>query len=226
MTEDEWFKHWNILNSEVEKATEAFYRWKAVDSFAAGSEGALAAMNQQPQFWITVSDALQTTYIIGLGRIFDSDQRAHSIDRFLADTAQHPEFFSVEALRRRKVAASGGEEREWLPERLAEAWSPEADDLKRLRGAIKPLSRKWQDIYFPIRSRMFAHRERDVDSQRLLERTKMADLEDILHGLKDVLSAALQMYANGRQPQFRGERDDVEQRITAETHAVMARLTG
>ncbi len=225
MTEQEWCRHWTILDNEVRNATEAFFIWKSVQNYAAGDEAALRAMNKNANVWNAFTHSLQTNYIITLGRIFDDDNRSYSVDKLLAEASRNPELFSIEALKRRKVEACGGVEEEWLQNYLRDAWFPTADDLEQLRAAVRPAVQNWRDIYNPIRNKMFAHRDIKVDSHGLIGKTRVADFEKILNILGDLLNAIFQIYINGRKPLLNGERYEIEKQITIETNALMVRLT-
>ena len=128
-------------------------------------------MNLNPTFWNISVHSLQTTFVITIGRVFDEDQRSHSIQKLLAEMAAHPEYFSRASLERRKREAVRGGDVSWLPDFLRDAWEPTTAHLEPLRDALNPTTAKYEAVYQPIRHKMFAHNDIAVDAGALFGRS-------------------------------------------------------
>lgn len=226
MTESTWWHQHEVLRNEVTNTIQSFYTWKHVNNYAANNEAALREMNRNPTFWNISAHALQTTFIITIGRVFDKDQRSHSIQKLLAKMAVHPEYFSRAALElRKRAAASRGGDVSWLPNFLRDVQEPTTADLERLRDALNPTIAKYEEVYQPIRHKMFAHNDVAVDTDALLGKSLIADVEQILYALHDMLEAVWQLYMNGTEPRLGERKYDYEDRISETTRRVMTSLT-
>jgi hypothetical protein len=224
--ESTWWHQHEVLRNEVTNTIQSFYTWKHVHNYAAENKAVLSQMNQNATFWNILEHALQTSFIITIGRVFDKDQRSHSIQKLLAEMAAYPEYFAKASLERRKreEAARGGDV-SWLPDFMRDVWEPTTADLERLRDALNPTIAKYEGVYQPIRHKMFAHNDIAVDAGALLGRTLIADVEQILYALHDMLEAVWQLYMNGMQPRLGQQQYDYEGRISKTTRRVMASLT-
>ena len=97
MTEAEFLQSHTILTNEVEDALESLCIYIEIDNFASQHPLALRRMNDHAVFWLSIRHAQQTTFMITLGRVFDTDSRSHSIHRLLKEMTKHPEYFSRDA---------------------------------------------------------------------------------------------------------------------------------
>lgn len=225
MTEAAWSQRLEILRSEVVKAIQSFYTWKHINNYAAANPIVLKRMQQNSTFWNITVYALQTTFIITTGRLFDKDPRSSSIQKFLAEMASHPDYFSKQSLERRKCEATRGGNVSWLPDYLRDVWEPTTPDLEQLRDTINPTIEKYEQVYQPIRHKMFAHTDIAVDRNALLKETIITDIERILYTLYDTIEAVWQLYMNGMKPTLGVREYDDESRISKTTRRVMTKLT-
>jgi hypothetical protein len=182
-------------------------------------------MHRSATFWNISVHALQTTFVITIGRVFDKDPRSHSIQKLLAQMAAYPEYFSRASLERRKREAARGGDVSWLPSFLRDVWEPTTVDLEQLRDALNPTIAKYEQIYQPIRHTLFAPNDIAVDIGALLGRSLIADVEQILYELHDMLEAVWQLYMNGMEPRLGQQKYDHQDRIGETTRRVMASLT-
>lgn len=225
MTQNEYWKQHRILSNEVTNTIQSFYTWLDVNNYAAENEVALARMNSNPTFWNITLHSLQTTFIITIGRVFDRDPRSYSLHKLLAETIAHPEYFSKEALARRKCDAAGGSEPDWLAEYLKHSWEPDSAALVQLRDALKPTIAKYEAVYQPIRHKMFAHKDIAVDTDALLGKSLIADVEQILYATHDILERLWQLAHNGLKPELGVQKYDYTARIRKTTWSVLGHFT-
>jgi len=155
-------------------------------------------------FWSLNTYALQTTFFIAFGRIFDNRNDSFSIQKLTEATIANPALFSKAALRERKrrISRIAGADPSWLVDFVDQAWEPTAADLEPLRAALAPHLDKFKAIYRPIRHKYFAHR--GTESQQAIEalfgKTLKTDVAEILGFLHTVLWAIREMALNGQRP--------------------------
>jgi hypothetical protein len=192
-----------MFDREADAATQFFYAYLAVHAAMGDREPVRALLNTASLFWATILGALQQSTFITLGRIFDKDDRSHSVYRLLKLVEKTPHLFSREALRQRREREAGASE--WLPGFLARAHEPTADDFRKLRVHAD----KWRDVYearyAPIRKKHFAHRDR-IDTSALFAKTNIREIQLLLRFLRQLENALWEMFTNGRKPVLRAER--------------------
>jgi hypothetical protein len=82
--------------------------------------------------------------------------------KFLAQTVEHCELFSKEALAERKRRAARRDDLEWLGGYLKTAWEPTTQDLQDMADSIGTAEAKWKQSYKPIKDKVFAHHDLGV----------------------------------------------------------------
>jgi len=102
ISERELWEHLQSVSAEVDDALAVFHTYEEI--LRLGSDDAVfRAFNANAMFWNVQKVSLQTTIFVALNRLFETDANALSIHRLLNETLAHPEFFSKDALRRRKI---------------------------------------------------------------------------------------------------------------------------
>lgn len=227
MTESEYWQSHTVLTNEVGDTITSYYTEKEIDNYARESEANFTRINADARFWLVTTHALRTTFMITLGRIFDHDQRSHSIRKLLNETVTHPEYFSKDRLARRRYAGAGPEP-VWLDEYIRNAWEPDVAGLGKLRNALAPSQAKYDEAFKLIRHKLYAHQDiMDRTSiQTLIGKGLITDLEKILYDLHDVLSCIWQLANNGNEPKPGVSEYSYEQRIRLDTRAALQRLIG
>ena len=92
----------------------------------------------------------------------------------------------------------------YLADYLKGVFEPDKATLETLEAALKPISNKYEQSFAPIRNKLFAHRDK-LDRAgiiALVSRGLIADLEEILHFLHDLLACIFQLIHNGRKPEL------------------------
>ena len=222
MSEEHWWVQHAVLMNEIHASADSFYTWKAINERAANDPEVLLQIHRNPAFWNTVLYGLQTTFIITIGRIFDSNTKSNSIKNLLSEMVAHPEYFSKTALERRKLTQNKGGSPSWLPVYMRDAWEPSKADLEQISNAMQQTFDKYKRIYKPIRDKIFAHRDIGVDVQALLGVTLISEVEAILYDVRDTLEAISSIYMNGLKPRL-GHRKYENEPLSTET---MRLLTG
>ncbi|MCU1299892.1 MAG: hypothetical protein JWQ87_176 [Candidatus Sulfotelmatobacter sp.] len=194
-TEDEYWRIYDLIRGDVEAAIKSNRVYFTVNNLVVEDRKIQDKINRAPEFWQLNAYALQTTFFIAFGRLFDVRCNAHSVLKLVDATIANPQLFSKSALRARKRKASNihGADPEWLVIYLADAWQPATADLAPFKSALEPHYRKFKDIYQPIRHLFFAHRgmERDTEIFERFQKT------NVLHTL---LWAIWQMGWNAKRP--------------------------
>jgi hypothetical protein len=199
MLEAEYKSRFGLIANQITGATRAFYTYMEINKFASEGTENYQKINRDGHFWSGQLYALQTTWFIILGRIFDPTRDAYSIHDFLRSTVAYKGVFSKSALADRKRTVAGQTEPEWLGNYLKSAWEPTAADLEQIRSTIGASDTKWKNVYKPIRDKVFAHTDPRASVADLFRDTLVGDIEDILHDLNKIRTAVFQLLENGRQ---------------------------
>jgi hypothetical protein len=194
MTETEYWSECNLLLTEIDDATAIFHTYEEVNRLALEDEHVLLALNADALFWKIQVYSLQTALFIVLGRIFDINPDAHSIHRVVRATQEHSEFFSKEAIAARKCAS--GIKPDWLDAFLAGVWEIEPEPLRSLRKELAEYSKRFHDVYRPIRHQIFAHKLLNSGEaiSQLFGKTNRKELEEILNFLRALMDAINYLY--------------------------------
>jgi hypothetical protein len=158
------------VRGDVEGAIKSNCAYLAIHSLAAADRKIYDKYQRSAQFWVLIAYALQTTFFIAFGRIFDKRTDSFSIQKVVESTIANPVFFSRGALRerRRKSDNMYGPDPQWLIDYVNQAWEPTAADLEPLRTSLMPHYDKFTAIYRPIRHKFFAHRERKASKPSIV----------------------------------------------------------
>jgi hypothetical protein len=232
MREWDYQQEHQAIRTELIAVTETFLINIEVHAFARENKQVLGYLRQEYDFWNLQLHSLQTTFFITLARFLDDGPDTHSIYTFLKMTSANTEFFSREALTRRKMV-NLREKPFWLDEYLDKCWCPSAADLRELRSAVTSHRKQFDAVYGPIRNWRFGHR---VPSQErrvyeLFDQALVPDIDAMLHALYDLLEAVWELYHNGTRfqiDQFGTGARYVEERkrTNAAIRRILSRLAG
>jgi hypothetical protein len=196
---------------DVEVAVACNNTYLTINRLAAADREINEKYQRSASFWRVNTYALQTTFFIAFGRIFDNHRDTFSISKLVEATIANPAIFSKDALRERKRRSSKivGADPKWLTDFIDQASEPTVDQLRSLEEALKPHVEKFVAIYQPIRHKYFAHR--GTESQQVIEllfgktlKTEVAEIFGFLHTL---LWAINEMAWNGKKPYLADFRD-------------------
>ena len=215
--EDKFLKELEVYRTEVESAIQFLYVDLAINSCLADNKRALDLINRTPLFWVTNGGALQTSFFITLGRIFDQDSK-HNVDRLLKAAQENAEIFSADSLKARKIGSSANAT-EWITEYMKDVYVPTADDFRRLRGYVKKYRKIYVSGYRDIRRKVYAHKEltKAEDVQALFANTNIKEMQKLLIFLNRLYHALWQLFYNGRKPVLRPLKYSVESMKKSET---------
>jgi hypothetical protein len=203
-TERRFAKELEVFRTECEAAAQYFFGYLAVHELARRRKSVFRLLNQNALFWNTALGALQTSAVICLGRIFDTDQRAHRLDRLLKLAKENLDLFSRDALRRRRLA-SAPEPPEWLDALVAAAHEATSADFKRLKPRISQHRELYRRNVAFVRHRLLAHKE-DADPHEiaaLLSNTRVIEIQRLIVFLLGLHEALSQLFENGCRPVVR-----------------------
>jgi AbiU2 len=202
ITEDEYWRMFHAVRGDIETAIKSNSAYWKVNDLARDDPKVLQKYNQHAHFWTLNSYALQSTFFISFGRIFDERKDVFSIQKLVDATIKHPVFFSRPALRlrKRKHAQVHGADPQWLIDYVNAAWEPTTKDLQVLKAALTPHYHKFKAIYQPIRHTYFAHRGTAPEEavHALFRKTLIVDVSEILRFLHTLIWSIDQMAINGR----------------------------
>jgi hypothetical protein len=211
-------------SAEVDSASYSFYMWKAIHEATANAD-VLEAMNRNPLSWSVMLHALQTTYFIALGRLFDSDRRSLSVHKLLRLCADHAEEFSRERLRERKLAL-GFRDAEQLERYLAATYEPISSDFDVLLPKADAMSRVFKEKYQPIRHKHLAHRDlAHLGSVNVLyQKTDVGEVEALLRFTYAIERYVWELFNNGRKYDLGDLTSDVHERVEEDVTQLLGSL--
>lgn len=201
--ESEFERRLGVFRRQVDDVARCLYAEATIHVRARANAGTLRALQSAPAFWNTVSGGLLTAAIVGIGRIFDPNQRNHSVDTLLGFAMQHREVFSKDALAGRKRRTISNAEKH-LPAIRDSAHVPTVADFRRLRRQLNRHRQTYYTQFKDIRHRHFAHTAAvDLDElHAMFGKTRVRDLERAVVFLNQLESALWHLFHNGRKPRL------------------------
>src|SRR5258708_3424404 len=97
LTEDEYWRMFESVRGDVEGAIKSNYGYLKINDMAVADRKIYDKFQQDAHFWTLNAFALQTTFFIAFGRIFDKRGDSFSIHMLLEATVANPMFFSKAA---------------------------------------------------------------------------------------------------------------------------------
>lgn len=204
-------RYYQEYSDEVHKVLGSYFLWRMIHNRSFEEPDLLDAMNDTPLSWILIRHSLQVTLFMTLGRIFDIDGDAFSIDDLLKCCIEEKEVFSKDNLRARKMEECNGKEPDWLEEYIEDSDEITELSFRMLRGEVSKFRRIFEHTYQPIRHKLFAHADKLQMGKRdeLWQKTNIGELESILWFLNDVKDALFNAYFNGVEPSLKGVEPDI-----------------
>lgn len=230
MTEEDYWRDYDIIRNDVNAAMVCCYTQRAINDIAVADTTILQKLNRNANFWRINTFSLQGMLFIVLARILDTNPDAHSVYQLLNATTTHPEFFTKNALRARKLAVPGSRwDTKMLDSYVEKAWVPTIADLRKLRRALAPHRSKFEAIYKPIRNQI-AHiiLKEQVLVEDLYARTQKTEMDEILCFLHSLVWAIREMADNARPPNVSGDNYHFADRvgeIRADTRRLLQQFT-
>lgn len=204
-------KYYQEYCNEVHKILASFLFWRMLRNRTASEDELLNALNKTPTSWIFIQHSLQVTFFITLGRVFDIDNDAFSIDDLLKCCIEEIDIFKADNLRSRKLVGNNGKEPEWLSEYIAKAYIPTLEDFQRLRSEVAKHRKVFEAVYLPIRHKLIAHKDKEYmgKADELWAETNIQQLEEIIWFLNDLKETLFETYNNGLKPELIGRKPDI-----------------
>ncbi len=192
------------MRGDLDAAIKSNTAYLKIHALAADDREVFQKYNRFAEFWSLCTYALQTTFFVSLGRIFDPRRDTLSIHKLVKATVDNHVFFSKEALRelKRRQSHPTNSELPWLEDFVSNAWEPKAGDLDFIQAALKPHADKFTVIYQPIRHKVYAHKSTGDDAaiSVLFAKTRVADITEILCFLDTLVEGIRHMAWNGVRP--------------------------
>ncbi len=227
-TESQFEAELDNLRSESETAIQALFAWLAINHVSSRRSLAGLALNRTPLLWITILHSLQCTYVITLGRIFDTTSD-HNIFALLKSAARHPEMFTRAALTKRRMRDSkGGKPPVWLPDYVQSAYEPTPADFRRLRHLVEKRRKRYAGAYRDIRHKFFAHKEYigAEEIKLLFSGATIGGLQDLLLFANSLYQCLWELIWNGRKPILRQQPSSVRRMVAHRKTASTWRARG
>lgn len=226
--ESEFWRLFDLVRTDVVAAIQSFEMHLSVVAVKAEEIGLQEKINLFPTFWGMTLFALQTTFFISFGRIFDTSRGSLSVERLLRFAQDHTPIFSRTSLlsRKRFEERIEGENPEWLVMYVQNAWEPGRTDIEALLRQLLPFRRTFEAVYGPLRDKIYAHRDRDQAVYQLFARTEIEEVRGILRFVYTTVCALQQIALNGRRPELQDstEYESLVANAKSETETFLRRL--
>ena len=151
------------MQKDINSATAAYYAYVEFNNALCNPDVKRAA-DKAPSFWQTTKYSLQTTAILALARIFDSDSQTYSVNWLFSECFKHQ----------------------------SDLYCKPAE-IQLLKDKLKPATKIYADKIKPIRNKIIAHSERLTAEQIVAEfkylshgewQTVCSDLNSIITALR------------------------------------------
>lgn len=199
-----------IFRTEAEAGAQFLYANLSLHSIISEKKKTLRIINRTPLFWNTTLAALQTSFFIVLGRIFDQKSK-HNIYRLLKVAQDNINIFSKAALANRKRRDSDNAD-EWLDDYLKTVHEPTIKDFRDFRKKVKEYRKIYESNYQDIRNKLFAHKavSDPEEVQALFSKANIKELQKVFVFVNAFYRVLWELFNNGRKPVLRKMRYSVE----------------
>lgn len=198
MTAEEYGRLLYRIRDEVETASAAFYTAQEINRFASENSMNYEKLNRDYRFWNLQVYALKTTYLMGLGRLFDERSDVLSMIGLLKATVDHRGYFSKAALAERKRRISGDQTPGAIETSLEGIWQPTDDEVRKFQEELEPGLRTYRDHYKPIRHNVFAHSGKDESLiTDALGKTYLPEIDLMFLDLLEIMDGLHALFDNG-----------------------------
>jgi len=213
------------FEGEVMTAATAFYTWKSINLVASKDNAISVVMNKEALLWNAIIYSLQTTALITLGRIFDTDHGALSVHSYLNKCVAAIDQFDAEHLRGRKLRLANGRPTPWLDEYIANAEYPSKADFRDVKRVAKQFQKQYEIIYKPIRNQVLAHKDlATIDkTDALFAKTRIGDIQKTLEFLYQLSQVVFHFLHNGRRTKLNDFSFNKEAEVLKNVESLLAR---
>ena len=183
---------------EVAILTQSYFVWKLLNQHIQSNPDLFKVLNENSSTWSVILHSLQVTTFMSLGRIFDTDGNAFSINRLISYCAENVEQFNKAELEKRLGQRWKGEGFPAMYSNLVrDAYEPEASDFNRLKSEKETQKTIFKSKFQPIRHKVMAHKEFSAigSVSELMSQVTFEQLEGVIsycNKLKAVISIQYQ----------------------------------
>lgn len=191
--------------NEITRAKWSYYVWKILNDIASQEQNIFQAINSNPSSWGIILHSLQTTFLITLGRIFDTNSSFKedlTIKRLINRCSEEISQFSKTKLEERKRRDWKGASENDLKNYLADVYEPIKSDFVLLNTEADKFIDTYKKIYQPIRHKIIAHKDMSVPIPEFFNKTNIGEIEAALLFLHQVNSVIREFLQNGRKTEL------------------------
>lgn len=193
---DHFKKELDIFGSEVGIAAQNFHSFLELSRLAKRKR-VYSALNSKAAFWNIHTHAVQLTFFIVLGRIFDTGKDVHGWSRLLKVTEDNLHVFSKEEFEKREISKNGNAE--WIEGRTRECIPITNKRLMQIRKYIARYHKQYRS-FENIRHQYYAHKicVDKLEQKKLFSAAQIGKIEKIIQALANAHDVLWQCYENGR----------------------------
>lgn len=189
----------DMFHLELTLACQSFFAWKTIHNLASADKKIFNSINRNALSWNLILHSLQATFFITIGRIFDTDPSSFSVHKVFRCCKKEIQEFNKDNLRARKLRDSK-EIPDWLDGYIEEAYEAKPADFNKLKKEVNKVQKVYDEIYRPIRHKIFAHKDSEYlsNTSGLFQETSIVQAEKILTTLYQAKMSIQHLYNNGK----------------------------
>jgi hypothetical protein len=182
---------------DTETAAQFFYVFQIISYRSTKDKAIYNLLTQNLMFWNTIMGALRDAMFITLGRVFDTDNRTHNINRLLEIAEDNSHLFNKSSAR-------------WAnrENKKFDIYEPQPQDWQRLCEHVRKWKSVYRQNYKPVRDRVVAHHDHINIKKKtsLFDNTLYTELEKLFAFLDAFYMALYKLYFEGKKPIIRFRR--------------------
>jgi hypothetical protein len=216
----------NEYRNEFNKAASSFYAWKVLAKLPLYDKQVHDALNRNADSWILIRYSLQTTFIVALGRIFDTNRSSLNIHRFLDACKSEISQFSKSAFEARRIRDNHGQRPDYLDDYIKGIYEAVESDFDELIKVTDEQAAIYRLNYKPIRHKVVAHKDFDtfLSEANLFAPTDLDEIEKILELLFRVERVVSDLLMNGEKRSLDFYSFDRKRNITHDLENLLRKL--
>jgi len=190
---------YELLRNEIFTVERFFYAYKTIRNELAKEKIYIKA-GDYSEYWVTVLASLYSNFFIVLGRIFDSDTSAFSINHFINFCIKNITLFSKEQLKKRREKFMPPDDLEEYMEKFPNE-IVSVEEFRTFKRYINRHKKIYDDKYRDIRHKIVAHIDLKTLSKKedLFEGTSIGEIMKILDILNKAVVNIRELYINGKK---------------------------
>ena len=216
----------DMFHLELTLACQSFFAWKTIHNLASADKKIFNSINRNALSWNLILHSLQATFFITIGRIFDTNPSSFSVHKVFRCCKKEILEFNKDNLRTRRLGDSK-EIPDWLDGFIEEAYEAQPADFNKLKKEVNKVQKVYEEIYRPIRHKIFAHKDSEhlSNSSGLFQETSIGEAEKILTILYQAKMSIQHLYDNGKLSAIDYWKLNEEEHVHKDIESLLNKIT-